>query len=188
MSSESVCTSSQRLFTEDSFLSVVQWIDPVPSADDTDLLEDLNLEEKNSSIWGSKPAKMIIINVSVALVLRQPVLLYGVLLIILRLVISVASSWFGFYSSDPEVLGFAKLIRFAYQRALEETDLAVNGSYSRQVMASYAFYACTAPGESAVSSILRYKMSNLNQTVVENLQEWQDRHRGYRQESTRTLV
>jgi len=190
-SSESSITCSQNLLNEESIRSMVQWIDPVSSAAETHLVVDSIPEEqkkKSPSIWVSKSAIITGINILAALALRQPVLLYGVLLIILRLVLCFTEPWYQFYKSDPEVRGFVKLIRCAYQRALKETDLAVKGSYSRQVVASYAFYACTAPGESVIGSILRYKMSMINLSVVESLQEWQDHRLGYEQQCTRTFA
>jgi hypothetical protein len=136
--------------------------------------------------WTSDSAKAIYVILSAALVLRLPILLYGVCYILLRKLLLVCLSWGGFFAQDHEAQVALKALRTFLRLILKEGNKALSGDYSRKVMAAYMIYNCTAPGESYIGHVMRYKMSRLNEQFIEELQEWRERKLGY-EKSTRNL-
>jgi hypothetical protein len=136
--------------------------------------------------WTSDSARAIYVILSAALVLRLPILLYGVCYILLRKLLLVCLSWGGFFAQDHEAQVALKALRTFLRLILKEGNKALSGDYSRKVMAAYMIYNCTAPGESYIGHVLRYKMSRLNEQFIEELQEWRERKLGY-EKSTRNL-
>jgi hypothetical protein len=136
--------------------------------------------------WTSESAKMIYLILSAALLLRKPILLYGVFYIVLRKMMLICFSWGGFFAQDHQAQAALKALRTFLRLILKEGNKALSGDYSRKVMAAYMIYNCTAPGESYIGHVIRYKMSRLNEQFIEELQEWRERKLGY-EKSTRNL-
>jgi hypothetical protein len=136
--------------------------------------------------WTSESAKVIYLILSAALLLRQPILLFGVFYIVLRKMLLICLSWGGFFAQDHQAQAALKALRTFLRLILKEGNKALSGDYSRKVMAAYMIYNCTAPGESYISHVIRYKMSRLNEQFIEELQEWRERKLGY-EKSTRNL-
>lgn len=78
------------------------------------------------------------------------------------------AKWLVFYRQDLRPL--TRTLQAAYQRFQQETRKTVSGSYSRQVAAAYMLTMCTAPGESYVAKVIRYKMSMLNLDFMDELE------------------
>lgn len=100
---------------------------------------------------------------------------HAVLLGLFVMFSQVAVKWIFFYWNDREVVLCRRTIGQLLQRFTRELELTLQGNYARQVMASYVFWATTAPGESLVAAILRYKMNLINMRVIEEMQHTKDR-------------
>ena len=87
----------------------------------------------------------------------------------------ISGKWRAYYWNDREVLQFRRNVGQLIQRFQNELQLTLQGNYARQVAASFVFYATTAPGESMVAAILRYKMNTINMRVIEEIQLTRDR-------------
>jgi hypothetical protein len=141
---------------------------------------------REALFWTSDSAKLIYLILSAALLLRQPILLCGVYCILLRKMLLVCLAWGGFFAQDHQAQAALKALRMFLRLILKEGNKALSGDYSRKVMAAYMIYNCTAPGESYIGHVIRYKMSRLNEQFIEELQEWRERKLGY-EKSTRNL-
>jgi len=128
--------------------------------------------------WSSRTMKLIYTNVALALILRQPLLLYATLFILLRNIATVCSAWSGYFAQDQEARKAFKILRFFFRIIIAESEKAVQGDYSRQIVAGYLIYnAALAPGASYISYALRYKMNALNMRMVQEMKEWRRERR-----------
>lgn len=101
-------------------------------------------------------------------------ILYSLLVFVLVRLGSVWAKWIKFYWNDPEMAMFRRNLQQLLQRFTRELELTVQGNYARQIMASYVFWATTAPGDSIFMAILRYKMNIINMRVIEEIQSTRD--------------
>ena len=101
---------------------------------------------------------------------------------IVRIMGSVLRQWYLYFADDRLTKSALKSCKAFFRRLLKEGERAVNGDYSRQVMAGYLIYNATAPGESYVAACVRYKMSVLNRSFIEEIEDWQLRRLGYQSE------
>lgn len=97
------------------------------------------------------------------------------------------SKWGFFLSQDSESKAAMRALRNYWKLLMHESEKVVNGNFSRQVAAAYLIHACTAPGESYISYLIRYKMSMLNNLWLDDLREWNERRLGY-EPSSRNLM
>jgi hypothetical protein len=114
-----------------------------------------------------------------ALILPSRWILYAVVLCLLFVIQRISSKWVCFYWNDREVIRFRRTCGGLVRHVQDELNMTLSGDYSRQVMASYIFYTCTAPGESTIGAFIRYKSRSLNMQFVEEIDNWWDRFHGY---------
>jgi hypothetical protein len=136
-------------------------------------------ETTELSFWTSQSAKHIYTIFLLGIIVRQPILFYGVLVILLRNISYVCSSWWGYYAQDQKARLALRSLRTFWRRLVQEGEKAASGDYSRLVAAGYILYNCTAPGESYISYTIRYRMSMINQQIIEELSDWRERRHGY---------
>lgn len=139
---------------------------------------------------GNIPFTQVVLGVVVVGILHRlgigTVLYLCTVLRLVGCVRTVGSKWLHHFAADPRHQLAIQHLRAFGRRLLKETERAIKGDYSRQVAAGYVLYCCTAPGESYVGACVRYRMSLLNRSIVEELDEWQMRRLGY-QKSERDL-
>lgn len=140
----------------------------------------------NERFWRSRQAKAVYGSLLLTILLRNPLPFYALAYLVLASVFHLLKKWFRFFADDDLNRSAVKCLRALCRRILQEGERAVNGDYSRQVMAGYLLYNCTAPGESYVGACIRYRMSMINQRVIEEMEEWQMRRLGY-QKSKRDI-
>lgn len=109
--------------------------------------------------------------------------MYGFLLAAIGALVSIWSKWMIFYWDDSEMVRFRRTISGLVRLCSKELEATVDGSYSRQVMASYLWYASTAPGESFFTAYIRYQTSHLNSRIIEEIEKRNDRVYKYKKES-----
>lgn len=143
-------------------------------------------EKRERLFWTSISARKIYAILFIGLLTQQPIVWYGALVIVLNKVFDVCVAWGCFYSDDQHARAAFKSLRSFFRLLINESDKAINGDYSRKVLAAYLVYNCTAPGESYFGYMVRYKMSRLNEQVIEELQEWREKNLGY-EKSSRNL-
>jgi hypothetical protein len=101
-------------------------------------------------------------------------------------VLRVVRMWASYFSENRVHRDAVKSMRGMVRRFLRESERAISGDYSRQVLAGYLLYNCTAPGESYIASCIRYRMSVINRSVIQEMEERQLKRLGY-QKSERDL-
>jgi hypothetical protein len=101
-------------------------------------------------------------------------------------IMGVVGMWTSYFTEHRIHRDAVKSMRGMLRRLLRESERAINGDYSRQVLAGYLLYNCTAPGESYVASCIRYRMSVINRSVIQEMEERQLKRLGY-QKSERDL-
>jgi hypothetical protein len=101
-------------------------------------------------------------------------------------VLRVVGMWARYFAERRVHRDAVKSMRGMVRRLLRESERAISGDYSRQVLAGYLLYNCTAPGESYVASCIRYRMSVINRSVIQEMEERQLKRLGY-QKSERDL-
>jgi hypothetical protein len=101
-------------------------------------------------------------------------------------VLRVVGMWARYFAERRVHRDAVKSMRGMVRRLLRESERAISGDYSRQVLAGYLLYNCTAPGESYVASCIRYRMSAINRSVIQEMEERQLKRLGY-QKSERDL-
>lgn len=131
------------------------------------------------AFWTSESAKHVYCILLFGLLIRQPILFYGVLFILFRKIAEVCASWTGYYAQDRQARIALGSLRAFLRLLVNESEKAVSGDFSRQVVAAYMIYNCTAPGESYFGYLVRYKMSMINRQVIEELKDWRERKLGY---------
>jgi hypothetical protein len=94
--------------------------------------------------------------------------------------------WTVFFKEHRVHRDAIRSLKAAFRRFVRESERAIRGDYSRQVFAGYLLHSCTAPGESYVSACVRYRMSVINRSVIQEMEERQLRRLGY-QASERDL-
>jgi hypothetical protein len=87
--------------------------------------------------------------------------------------------WFDYISDDFQARQALRMLRSYVRFFIAESEKATSGDYSRQVIAAYIIYNCTAPGESYLSYAIRYRMSKINSSVIQELEERRERRLGY---------
>lgn len=97
------------------------------------------------------------------------------------------SKWYSFFADDHLTKEALRYLKSFLRRVMKEGERALNGDYSRQVMAGYLIYNMTAPGESYVGACIRYRMSMINHRLIEEIEEWQLRRLGYKESSKRDI-
>ena len=98
---------------------------------------------------------------------------------------TVLAHWADYVHDDPERRRAFGAVRVILRRVINESEKAMEGDYARLVMAGYLLWNCTAPGESYLFYIIRYKMSILNREVINEIQEWRERKLGYERSQTK---
>lgn len=152
---------------------------------DSPLQEDSDSDE----FWLSATAFQLYGVVLVALLLRRVCLLYGIHCVVLLRLHKILSAWFQFFRNDPPTVETARNIRRVVRIFLRNGEKVLSGNYRRQVIAAYLLHACTAPGESYISYLIRYKMHVMNTQWIQELESYMERHHGYEEEhSDRSLL
>ena len=98
---------------------------------------------------------------------------------------TVLAHWAAYVQDDPERRRAFGAVKVILRRIIDESEKAVEGDYARLVMAGYVLWNCTAPGESYLAHIIRYKMSILNREVINEIQDWRERKLGYERSETK---
>jgi hypothetical protein len=80
-----------------------------------------------------------------------------------------------FYTSQDDVRRSVQCAKMVVRQCIAETKKATGGSYSRQIVAAYMITTLTAPGESYVQKLLRYKMSMINTDVLAQIDRLRER-------------
>ena len=138
--------------------------------------------------WTSRLAKKAYVLLLIAILLKRPFTLYGILILFLHKILAACALWVEFHCGDREVRRAVGNVRSFCRTVIQESEKAVEGDYARLVAAGYVLYNCTAPGESYLGYVIRYKMSHLNHQVIDEIQEWRERRLGYeRAKSKRNL-
>jgi hypothetical protein len=109
---------------------------------------------------------------------------YAICFVVIRLMGRVLSPWMAYLLDDPDAQRSVRYLRQVWRIFLRETDQILSGNLGRQVVAAYLIHACTAPGESYISYLIRYKMNLLNVQWMEELQHWSEIRLGYRDTTT----
>jgi hypothetical protein len=104
---------------------------------------------------------------------QQPpwvILFYGALWILFQSVINVVQTWLQFYAHDPEISQCMRCVKVLFGRVLQEGNKALNGNYTRRVVAAY-FVASSSgrPGETYVGKVIRCKTASINQQVLDQI-------------------
>jgi hypothetical protein len=104
---------------------------------------------------------------------------YLLSLIFLQKIVDVCKSWLDYISEDFQARQALRMLRGYVRFFIAESEKAISGDYTRQVIAAYIIYNCTAPGESYLSYAIRYRMSQINRNVIQEMEEWRERRLGY---------
>ena len=99
---------------------------------------------------------------------------------VLWAIFRIASKWWLYHWNSRDVRFFRRMSLRVYQRLTVEMERTMQGDYSRQVVASLAFWACTAPGESTLGKFLRWQTSRINSRFIEEMEAARERYIGYR--------
>lgn len=94
--------------------------------------------------------------------------------------------WTNYTMDDFQLKFLIKYWKGVLRRILKESQKLVKGSYSRQLVAAYAITTVTAPGESYLGQVLRFKLSQINERAIQEMEDWRERRLGY-QKSQRDL-
>lgn len=141
---------------------------------------------EKSLFWLSPMARLVYANLLVAILVRKPKVLFGTLILVVYQISKTSLHWLQYYFvDDPEFQRSLLWIGTMLQTIVQESEKAVEGDYSRLVMAGYIMYNCTAPGESYLSYVIRYKMSMLNNQVIDEMEDWRLRRLGYKRSETK---
>jgi len=126
-------------------------------------------------------------SITIALLLYEApiILLYCFLLALLHKIGTICLQWAEYTRDDPDRRHAFDAIKPFLRLVISESEKAVEGDYARMVMAGYILWNCTAPGESYLSYVIRYKMSMLNHQVIDEIQEWGERRLGYERSETK---
>ena len=115
----------------------------------------------------------------VGLLVPSTWILYTVMAYLWTKIHKVMAKWVLYFWNDRDAVLFRRTIGQYFQLLQREMELTLQGNYARQVAASFAFYAATAPGESCVAAYFRYKMNSINMRVIEEIDAARDRFYGY---------
>lgn len=130
--------------------------------------------------WMSESALPIYTIALLAILTQQTFVLYGIHCVVLHKVTRLVAAWIRFAQyDDPATMDAYRHLRRVLGRLLRHGEQALYGNYGRQVVVAYLLHACTAPGESTIAYVLRYKMHMLNHQWLEELESHRERHRGY---------
>lgn len=117
----------------------------------------------------SLPASPLICAAVTGLVLPRMWIFYTFLWMLFRAIHIVVVKWVLYVWKDRELVHFRRTILHSFKLLEKELELTVHGNYSRQVMASFAFYAATAPGESSIGLFLRRTTNAINMRTIQDL-------------------
>jgi len=168
--------------TEDDSCSLPSVVDsPRSSNDEKNEVEPNSAKMPPSRVpfWTSSFALRIYACVMLAIVLKRRFVLYGIHIVVLHKFSAIGASWGQFVRNDPQTRETVRNIRRIIRIGIREGEKVLSGNYGRQVVAAYFLHVCTAPGESYIAYLLRYKMSVLNSQWIEELEACRERRHGY---------